>query len=81
MEADLIAALDSGHLDFATLDVFEVEPLPETNAFWRHPRVRITPHTASLTDARSVAQAMAESMRRVRRGEPPLNQVDLSRGY
>lgn len=81
VEDDLIAALDSGHLAHATLDVFAVEPLPAESPLWRHEKVTITPHIASVTDARSTAQAMAESMRRVRRGEPPLHAVDVARGY
>lgn len=81
VEAELIAALDSGQLSGATLDVFAEEPLPAQSPLWRHPRVQITPHIASLTDARSTARDMADSIRRVRAGLPPLNPVDVARGY
>lgn len=81
IESDLIEALDAGHLAGATLDVFQREPLPADSPLWTHPKVLVTPHMAAVTDARSTAIAMAESMARVRRGEPPLNPVDLGRGY
>jgi glyoxylate/hydroxypyruvate reductase A len=81
VEADLVAGLDSGHLAGATLDVFETEPLPPASPLWLHPKVVITPHIASLTDARSTALSMVESMARIRRGEAPLNQVDPDKGY
>jgi glyoxylate/hydroxypyruvate reductase A len=81
VEADLIAALDSGHLAGATLDVFPTEPLPEANPLWHHKRVVVTPHIASFADPRSMATTMATSMARIRRGEPPLYQVDLDKGY
>ncbi len=81
IETDLIAALDSGQLAGATLDVFQTEPLPPDSPLWTHPKIVVTPHMAAMTDARSTAVAMVESMARVRRGEPPLNPVDLARGY
>ncbi len=81
IESDLIAALDDRHLAGATLDVFRIEPLPPESPLWAHPRVVISPHMASLTDARSTAEAMVESMRRIRAGGRPLNEVDLARGY
>ncbi|BCW90988.1 Glyoxylate/hydroxypyruvate reductase A [Alphaproteobacteria bacterium SO-S41] len=81
IESDLIDALDTGHLAGATLDVFQQEPLPADSPLWAHPKVVVTPHMAAMTDARSTAMAMAESMARVRRDEPPLNPVDLARGY
>jgi glyoxylate/hydroxypyruvate reductase A len=81
VEEDLIAALDSGHLGSATLDVFRTEPLPGDNPLWRHPKVRITPHVASIALPDRVAQLVAQNILRVRRGEPLLNQVDPSKGY
>lgn len=81
VDADLLAALDSGHLAGATLDVFRPEPLPSDHPFWRHPRILMTPHVAGTGDPDSAAQVVAENIRRVRSGETLLNQVDRSRGY
>lgn len=81
IESDLIAALDEGHLAAATLDVFQTEPLPAESPLWTHSKVVVTPHMAALTDARSTAKAMVESMARVRAGGRPLYEVDLTRGY
>ena len=57
VEEDLIAALDSGHLAGAVLDVFQTEPLPPDSPIWRHPKITATPHIAGITDPR-VAQAL-----------------------
>jgi glyoxylate/hydroxypyruvate reductase A len=77
----LLAALDSGHLDHATLDVFHTEPLPPEHAFWAHPKVTVTPHKASETRPRSAARVIAENIRRGEAGEPFLHLVDRSLGY
>ncbi|MSP88332.1 MAG: glyoxylate/hydroxypyruvate reductase A [Alphaproteobacteria bacterium] len=81
VEADLLAAMDSGHLAAAALDVFPTEPLPPDNPVWRHPNVFITPHVASQTNPRTGALVVAENMRRVRRGEAPRDAVDPKVGY
>jgi glyoxylate/hydroxypyruvate reductase len=81
VDADLIAALDSGHLSGATLDVFREEPLPPDHPFWRHPKILVTPHVASYTVPESAAAGVVESVRRVRAGEPLLNVVDRGSGY
>ena len=78
---DLIAALDSGHLAHAYLDVFEHEPLPHDHPLWTHPAITITPHTAALTEPRTAIPRIVENVERLRRGEPPLNLVDFDAGY
>lgn len=77
----LLAALDSGQVGHATLDVFRIEPLPAEHAFWSHPRVTVTPHIASETRATSAAAVVAENIRRAEVGEPLLHRVDRKSGY
>jgi glyoxylate/hydroxypyruvate reductase A len=81
VEEALIAALRDGRIADATLDVFDEEPLPATHPFWAMENVRITPHIASITVPEGAAPDVAESIRRVLRGEAPLYQVDPARGY
>jgi glyoxylate/hydroxypyruvate reductase len=81
VDADLIAALDSGHIAGATLDVFQPEPLPREHPFWRHPKVTMTPHIASLTNAETAVLPIVENLRRLTTGKPLLNLVDRSSGY
>ena len=81
VDDDLIAALDSGHLSAAVLDVFHTEPLAGDHPFWDHPKITMTPHMASLTVPQSAARYMADNIRRVEQGEKPLNLIDLSKGY
>ncbi len=80
-EDDLLAALDSGHIAGATLDVFAEEPLPTTHPFWRHPAVTVTPHIASLTNPDTAAAHIVANIRRHQRGEPLTDVVDWERGY
>jgi len=77
----LIAALDSGHLGHATLDVFRTEPLPPEHPFWAHPRITVTPHIASETRPDTAAQVIAENVRRGEAGAPLLHLVDRDLGY
>ena len=80
-EDALLAALREGHVAEATLDVFATAPLPPAHPFWAMENVRITPHLASITIPEAAAADVAESIRRVLRGEPPLHQVEPERGY
>jgi glyoxylate/hydroxypyruvate reductase A len=77
----LLAALDSGQLAHATLDVFRTEPLPEDHPFWANPQVTVTPHIAAETRARTASQSIAENIRRSEAGEPLLHLVDRKLGY
>ena len=83
-EAALIAALKSGHLRGAALDVFAQEPLPPDSELWDMPNVLITPHAAGGTqfEADHILGIFYENLDRFLRGNFPLrNQVDKQRGY
>jgi glyoxylate/hydroxypyruvate reductase A len=80
-QQDLLAALDSGQLHNAILDVTDPEPLPAGHPLWTHPRVRITPHIASATRPESAVDVVLENLRRHREGLPMLGQVDRTQGY
>ena len=77
----LLAALDSGQLRHAVLDVFHTEPLPPDHAYWRHPRVTMLPHAAAGTDARSAAAVAVANLRAWRDGGEVLHRVERRRGY
>lgn len=80
--ADLLRALDEGHLAEAVLDVTDPEPLPrDHHALWSHPRVRVTPHIASMTQPQTAARVAIDNLRRFARGEPLVGLVDRQRGY
>ncbi len=81
VEDDLLAALQSGHISHAVLDVFRAEPLPTSHAFWSHPAITVLPHIAALTDTASAAQVVASNLRRLQRGQALMHLVDRQRGY
>ncbi|WP_372616789.1 2-hydroxyacid dehydrogenase [Falsiroseomonas sp.] len=81
VDADLLAALDSGQVAGAALDVFEPEPLPPGRPYWSHARVVMTPHAASITIPASAAPQVVENIHRARAGQPLLNLVDFAAGY
>jgi glyoxylate/hydroxypyruvate reductase A len=80
-EEAVLAALDSGQLAHATLDVFPVEPLPQDHAFWSHPKVTVTPHIASETRPQTAARVVAENIRRGTLDHKLLHVVDREAGY
>lgn len=80
-EDDLLAALESGQIGGAVLDVFREEPLPATHPFWRHPRVIVTPHIAAATNPPTAAAIVADNIRRLRAGQKLLHLVDPALQY
>jgi len=80
-DEDLLAALASGRIGGAALDVFAVEPLPQDHPFWTHPKVRVWPHVAAQTNATSAADQVAAAILAMIEGREPANRVDWSRGY
>jgi glyoxylate/hydroxypyruvate reductase A len=81
VDADLIAALDSGQLVAATLDVFRQEPLPKESPLWRHPRVTVIPHASRGQFPSDIVPLICAHLRRFQRGEPLTDRVDLAAGY
>ena len=81
VEEDLLSALDIGQLSYATLDVFNEEPLPVEHPFWEHPQITITPHNASITDPKSVSKQIYENIRREAQKIPLLNTVNRRLEY
>lgn len=78
---DLLAALDSGHLAGAVLDVFEEEPLPVDSPLWDHPGITITPHVASTASRPERARYIAAAIAAFEAGHPLPNVYDPTRGY
>jgi glyoxylate/hydroxypyruvate reductase A len=81
VEEDLLAALASGRLSAAVLDVFRDEPLPAGHPFRHHPRIVVTPHVAAATHPPTAAPIILDNIRRFEAGRPLLNQVDPVQGY
>lgn len=81
VEADLLAALDSGQLSQAVLDVCEPEPPAPDHPFWRHPAITLTPHIASMTQPAGAVDAVLDNIRRHHAGLPLTGLIDRQRGY
>ena len=78
VEADVIAALRSGHLAGAALDVFDTQPLPPEHPYFAMPNVIITPHMAGITDESMarMGSGAAQEVLRVLAGDMPQNLVN-----
>ncbi len=81
VDADLLEMIDNGHLSGANLDVFHQEPLPEEHPFWKHEKIHITPHCASVSDTASVVPQILENYGRMKKGLELLNLVSEKKGY
>ncbi len=81
VDADLLAALASGQVGHAVLDVFATEPLPAGHRFWQHRQVTVLPHAAALTDVRSAAALVARNVNALAAGRPLHHLVARAAGY
>ncbi len=81
VEADILACLNDGTLRAATLDVFEVEPLPGDSPLWHHPQVTLTPHNSAISEIGAVTGFIVRQIERFEAGEPLEHVVDVKRGY
>ncbi len=81
VEPDLIAAVRSGHLSGAALDVQRKEPLPADDPLWSVPGITITPHIAAQPSTETIADQFVASVRALGRGEELPNEIDRGRGY
>ncbi len=80
-EADIVRALSDGTLGAASLDVFEVEPLPAASPLWDLPNCYITPHIAAISNEGNGARYFAQVILAHEVGEPLPNLVDRGKGY
>lgn len=78
VDADLIAALRSGHLAGAVLDVFRQEPLPQAHPFWRAPNLQLTAHVAGPTPPEAAVRLFLDNFQRLQQGQPLRGAVDLA---
>src|SRR3954447_17272585 len=81
VEADLIAALDSGQLSYAALDALQPEPLPPDNPLWLHPKVTVMPHVARRPTVAQLVTEIAANIKRIEAGGGLLQEIDKATGY
>ena len=81
---DLNAALRSGEIAGAGLDVYEIEPLPADHPLWDAPNTILTPHTAAVGGANLLErryEIVVENFRHFAAGEPLRNEVDKANWF
>ncbi len=81
VDDDLLAQLDNGHLSGACLDVYHQEPLAVTHTFWKHPKIFMTPHYASVSDTNSVIPQILKNYENLQNGKELINVVSRKKGY
>jgi len=81
VEEDLMESIEVEQISGACLDVFRIEPLPSDHPFWTHPKIKVTPHIAGITDPAAVVIQIHENYLRMKRGEELLNTIDFELGF
>ena len=81
VDADLIAALDSGQLSYAALDALKPEPLPAESPLWSHPKVTVMPHVARRPTVAQLVTEIAANISSIEAGDGLLQQIDMATGY
>jgi glyoxylate/hydroxypyruvate reductase A len=81
VEPDLLAAIESGHIAGAVLDVTREEPLRAGHGFWGNPRITLTQHGAAVQTREEEARAAARVLRAAFAGEDLPERVETARGY
>ena len=81
VEKDIIEAINNGKLSGAFLDVFEEEPLPKNSPIWSHPKIKLTPHIASLSYSDEGVRQVMENFDRLNKNKTLLNLVDRKKMY
>jgi glyoxylate/hydroxypyruvate reductase A len=80
-EKDIIEYIDNGTLSGAFLDVFETEPLPKSSEIWKHDKIQITPHNASITNEDAAVPQILDNYNRLASGKSLINQVNIENEY
>jgi len=81
VEADIVAAVRSGVLAGASLDVFAPEPLDPESPLWDLPNVTITPHVAAASDAAAIIPGIVRQIEAFEAGQPLVNVIDRASAY
>tara|TARA_B100001564_G_scaffold137877_1_gene115801 strand:+ start:662 stop:1585 length:924 start_codon:yes stop_codon:yes gene_type:complete len=80
-EKNIVEYIDNGTLSGAFLDVFETEPLPKSSEIWKHEKIQITPHNASITNEDAAVPQILENYKRLASGKSLINQVNIENEY
>jgi len=82
-ESALVAALETGEIAGAVLDVFQQEPLPEDSPLWSTPKLVVSPHMSGDYDSHqtTVAELFLDNLDRYARGDTLINTVDKVHGF
>lgn len=77
----LLEALDKEYVSAAVLDVFQEEPLPASDPFWTHPKVKVTPHVSAVTTPEEGLDCFLDTMDKLINNKDITNLVDLRKGF